>query len=372
MDRARARRKHPARPGQAGGLDPAPCDADKTAMVSALRWLLLPWWLAQVFTGEKSFWPNPILGSFALNRRGFAVWRGRLAARMTARRRRQLQATIPDADRLAFERDGYLMKPGLLPPGDFAALAAEVAALSAPAGEFKEGDAITRRIPLTPELLARLPACRRLLRHPTFRSLTRYVGSFDAEPLVFIQTIFTQVDEGRTDPQTSMHIDTFHPTMKAWLFLEDVAEDDGPFTYVPGSQLRTPRREAWERRLSIRASDPRTRKTGGAFRISKPEMAALKSAKPRRFAVPANTLVVADTYGFHARRPSARPSMRLEIWAYSRGNPFAPWARLGLSPANAAAIGMGFMTLRRKLGLPTPGFRPVARVAPAAPPAPWV
>ena len=42
--------------------------------VSALRWLLLPWWLAQVFTGEKSFWPNPILGDLGLNRRGLAVW----------------------------------------------------------------------------------------------------------------------------------------------------------------------------------------------------------------------------------------------------------------------------------------------------------
>jgi hypothetical protein len=344
--------------------------------LSALRWLLLPWWLAQLFTGEKSFWPNPILGSLALNRRGLAVWRGRLAHRMTARRRRQLEPLIPAADRLVFERDGYVVKKGLLPPETFAELTAEIAALKATAGEFKEGDAITRRIPLTPELIARMPACRRLLAHPAFRGLTRYVGSFDAEPLVFIQTIFTQVDEGKTDPQTSMHIDTFHPTMKAWLFLEDVAEEDGPFTYAPGSHRRTPRREAWERRLSIRASDPSTRKTGGAFRISKPEMAALKSAKPKRFAVPANTLVVADTYGFHARRPSTRPSMRLEIWAYSRGNPFAPWARLGLTPARlwrgqAAAIGFAILELRRRIGLPAPGFRQVARVAPGAPPEPW-
>jgi hypothetical protein len=68
--------------------------------------------------------------------------------------------------------------------------------------------------------------------------------------------------------------------------------------------------------------------------------------------------------------------MRLEIWAYSRGNPFAPWARLDLSPARlwrgqAAAIGFGVMALRRRLGLPAQGFRQVARVSPGAPPAPW-
>ena len=352
----------------------APAQSNKA--LSALRWLLLPWWLVQLFTGEKSFWPNPILGSLALNRRGLAVWRARLAHRMTAARRRQLEPLIATTDREAFERDGFVVRKSLLPSADFAGLVEEIGALTAPAGEFKEGDAITRRIPLTSELLARLPACRRLLEHPAFRGLTRYVGGFDAEPLVFIQTIFTQTGGAQTDPQTAMHIDTFHPTMKAWLFLGDVAEEDGPFTYVPGSHRRTPRREAWERRLSIRASDPKTRKTGGAFRISKADMAALRSAKPKRFAVPANTLVVADTYGFHARRPSAGPSMRLEIWAYSRGNPFAPWARLDLSPARlwrgqAAAVGFAILALRRRLGLKVPGFREVARVSPGAPPAPW-
>ena len=350
--------------------------AQSNSAASALRWLLLPWWLVQVFTGEKSFWPNPLLGSLALNRRGFAVWRGRLAHRMTAARRRQLEHLVPAADREAFDRDGYVMKKGLLPAADFAGLVREIGALTATAGEFKEGDAITRRIPLTPELLARMPACRRLLEQPAFRGLTRYVGSFDAEPLVFIQTIFTQVEEGQIDPQTSMHIDTFHPTMKAWLFLEDVAEEDGPFTYAPGSHRRTPRREVWERRLSIRASDPKTRKTGGAFRITKPEMAALRAAKPKRFPVAANTLVVADTYGFHGRRRSTRPSMRLEIWAYSRGNPFAPWAGAGLGPArlwrgHAAAFGFALLALRRRLGLPVPGFRQVAGVSPGARPAPW-
>ena len=350
--------------------------AQSNTAASALRWLLLPWWLVQVFTGEKSFWPNPLLGNLALNRRGFAVWRARLAHRMTAARRRQLEHLVPAADRQAFDRDGYVVKKGLLPATDFARLVQEIGALTATAGEFKEGDAITRRIPLTPELLARLPACRRLLEQPAFRGLTRYVGSFDTEPLVFIQTIFTQVEEGQIDPQTSMHIDTFHPTMKAWLFLEDVAEDDGPFTYAPGSHRRTPRREVWERRLSIRASDPRTRKTGGAFRITKPEMTALRAAKPKRFAVAANTLVVADTYGFHARRRSTRPSMRLEIWAYSRGNPFAPWAGPGLGPArlwrgHAAALGFALLAMRRRLGLPVPGFRQVAGVSPGAPPAPW-
>jgi hypothetical protein len=45
-------------------------------------------------------------------------------------------------------------------------------------------------------------------------------------------------------------------------------------------------------------------------------------------AVPANTLVVADTCGFHARGPSVRPTRRVEIWAYGRRNPFLPFVGL--------------------------------------------
>ena len=341
----------------------------------ALRWLLLPWWLLQVFSGEKAFHPNPILGSPALNRWGLFVWRGRLAERLTALRRRKLAHLVNEADRSAFDRDGFILKPDFAPPDLFRRLVEEVEGFRGRAGEFKEGDAITRRIPLTPENLRRLPACKALLDLPAWRGLTRYVSSFDAEPQVSIQTIFTKVDDGPRDPQTSMHTDTFHSTMKAWLFLEDVAEEDGPFCYVPGAHRRTRRREVWERRKSIEASDPRTRRKGGAFRVTRAELARLKAPEPRRFPVRANTLVVADTHGFHARSPSARPSARVEIWASSRRNPFTPFTGAGGSSGALRGFGVALawrlVELRRRFGLPAPQFRQVAATLPKAPPEPW-
>src|SRR5262249_26773316 len=105
------------------------------------------------------------------------------------------------------------------------------------------------------------------------------------------------------------------------------AGDAGPFTYVPGSHRLAPGRLAWEGRMSLaapRAADADTRQ--GSFRIEPSELAALGLSEPRVFAVPANTLVVADTFGFHARGPSAARSLRVEIWAYGRRNPFLPWA----------------------------------------------
>ncbi len=44
--------------------------AIKAGVAKALRWAALPWWLIRIFSEEKSFHPNPILGSLALNRRG--------------------------------------------------------------------------------------------------------------------------------------------------------------------------------------------------------------------------------------------------------------------------------------------------------------
>ena len=68
----------------------------------------------------------------------------------------------------------------------------------------------------------------------------------------------------------------------------------------------------------------------GSFRTRPAELAGLGLPEARAFPVRANTLVVADTHGFHARAPSARPTRRVEIWAYGRRNPFLPWTGLDI------------------------------------------
>ena len=75
----------------------------------------------------------------------------------------------------------------------------------------------------------------------------------------------------------------------------------------------------------------------GSFRIDPGELAALGLPQPVAFAVRANTLIVADTFGFHARGPSVGRSLRVEIWAYGRRSPFPSWAPL--LPWSTAALG---------------------------------
>lgn len=301
------------------------------------RYLLLPWWIAQLPTGAKAFCDNPVIGSPLLNRWGLHVGRVRLAARLAEARRRRLRHRIGEADRLAFERDGFVLRRDFLPAEHFAALREQVLGHSAPAREMVQGDTVTRRTALDPEALRAMPAVAALLAHPDWRGLNRYVGSFDSEPLTYIQTILSQARPDAPDPQTRLHADTFHPTVKAWLFLTDVAEDEGPFVYVPGSHRMTPARLAWEKERSLRASTGLDRLSArGSLRIAPDELAGLGLPQPRAFAVPANTLVVADTSGFHARGLSARPSTRIEIWSYGRRNPFLPWA--GLDPLSLPGI----------------------------------
>lgn len=301
------------------------------------RYLLAPWWLAQLATGAKNFRDNPIIGSHRLNRRGLHAARVKRAHAMAWKRRKKLAKLINPADREAFDRDGFVAKTDFMPAEQFAQLRDAVLAHNGPARDMVQGDTITRRFALDPQMLDAIPAARSLIQNPDWRGLIRYVGSFDQEPLTYIQSILSHVREADPDPQTHFHADTFHPTVKAWLFLTDVAEDEGPFCYVPGSHLLTPERLAWEKAMSIKAPDGVDRLSSrGSFRVTREELPALGLPEPRAFAVPANTLVVGDTFGFHARGPSVRPSARVEIWAYGRRNPYLPWT--GLDPLSLPGI----------------------------------
>lgn len=339
--------------------------------MKAARYLLLPWWIAQLPTGAKAFCDNPIIGSPLLNRWGLHVGRIRLATALARSRRERLRHLIGDQDRADFERDGFILKRDFLSPDAFAELRRQAFAHDGPAREMTQGDTITRRFALDPAALKAMPAVAALIADPNWRGLLRYVGSFDSEPIHYIQTILSPVNDGDPDPQTVLHADTFHSTVKAWLFLTDVAEDEGPFVYVPGSHRMTPERLTWEKQRSIRAAKHLDRLSSrGSLRVRPDELAALGLSEPRAFAVPANTLVVADTSGFHARGPSVRPSKRVEIWAYGRRNPFVPWTGMdllslpGLAERRAPLAWAVRDRLRGWLGQP---WRDVGRITPIAP-----
>jgi hypothetical protein len=344
-----------------------------TMSIRRPSWLLAPFYAAAVATASKSFGDNPIIGSPALNRAGLHVGRMRLAHAIAGWRRRRLAHLVSKEDAADFHHDGFVLKRNYLPTAVFEALKTEVLSLAAPARDMIQGDTVTRRIALDARTLARLPDVRALVESREWLGLVRYVGSSALAPLTYIQTIFSHVRETAADPQTRLHSDTFHPTVKAWFFLTDVGEDAGSFIYVPGSHRLTAERLDWEKRMSISASQSQDRYTRrGSFRILETELAELGLPKPRVFAVPANTLVVADTVGFHSRGLSVHPSVRIEIWAYGRRNPFLLWT--GFDPiampfvkGRAVPLSWSVMDLGERFGLTKNPWRPAGRVRPNAP-----
>ena len=336
----------------------------------ARSWLMMPVHFAALGTRAKSFRDNPVIGSAKLNRLGLHVARMRLAARMAAWRRERLACLIAEEDVAAFARDGFVVKHDFLPDALFHALRDEVLNRPAPAREMRQGDAVTRRISLSRSFLRERPATATLLADPRWLGLLRYVASSALAPLVYVQSIISHAADGSVDPQTSFHADTFHSTVKAWLFLHDVAEDVGPLLYVPGSHRLTLRRLAWERKTSIEASRSADFETSrGSPRISREELRRLGFQPPIAFVVPRNTLVVADTMGFHARGASVRPSTRVELWAYGRRNPFLPW--LGLDPVafplikgSAADISWAVADVAERLGARPNPWRSAGTITP--------
>jgi len=288
--------------------------------------LMAPVWSLQLATSAKSFLDNPLIGSRRLNQLGLHRARVRLADALCRWRRRRLARHVPREWRAAFDRDGFVMVPDVVPPAEFAALRRAILAYEAPAREMRQGDAITRRMAIDPAMLDAIPALRQLLARKDINALFHYVASFRVAPLHYVQTIVSHCGGEHRDPQLAVHADSFHASMKAWLFLNPVTAQDGPFTYVRGSHLLTPERLAWEHRRSL--ADPKTLdrlSARGSPRVGPDDLAAMNLGEAEALPVPGNTLVVADTGGFHARGDTPQASERVEIWSYARRNPFLPW-----------------------------------------------
>jgi hypothetical protein len=294
--------------------------------------LKMPLFAAELATGAKSFCDNPLIGSRRLNEAGLHVKRIKLAEQFADFRRKRLEHLVSEQDRLAYQRDGFIATPGLLSETDLEGVRREIETTRFHAWDMRQGNAVTRFIPLPPSVLRDLPFLKAAVWHKQVQNGLRYVASSNGDPLMYLHIVMTNPDgKQKADPQTAFHSDTFHQTAKCWLFLYDIDEASGPFSYIPGSHRLTRERLDWEREQSLTASTAKNRlHARGSFRLPASELGRLNYPEPVRFAVPGNTLVVADTHGFHARATSTQPSVRVGLYGSLRRNPFLPWTGLDL------------------------------------------
>jgi len=290
-----------------------------------------PVWLVQVFGMSKSFRDNPLLGSPLLNRIGLHVVRLVTAHALNRLRLFTLAPLVPAEYRREYRRDGFVVIENFLARDEFDALEAQLRDCKGEVRECIQGDTLTHRILLDEDNLELMPACRALVEDKRYERLLKYCAARLKRPLYYVQSIKNGFVTGNSDPQKVLHSDTFHSSMKAWYFIDDVDADRGPFTYVPGSHRLTWKRLKWEYRRSIIGRDLKDGYSEkGSMRADPDDLVEMGLPEPRALMVPRNTLVVADTHGFHCRGSAAPGSSRLEIWAYSRTNPFNPLPGLGL------------------------------------------
>jgi hypothetical protein len=130
------------------------------------------------------------------------------------------------------------------------------------------------------------------------------------------------------DEQKVFHSDTFFPCVKFWYFPQSVTVEDGSFWYVPHSVELTDKLIAWhEARVKDLKEDRSEAWRGkghaeGSFRISPNEIADL-GLKGTPVEVDADTLVIANVFGFHKRGDVKEPKHRVSIHGSIRLIPFS-------------------------------------------------
>lgn len=305
------------------------------------------WILFSLLTSNRSF-DDPWIGHETLISKGLHGHRMKAAAFCNASRRWQV-AWRRNRHAQSMRRDGYVAITDFLPQDAFLGLRDEVLRtvehvhkISPPRVNLKagfqpqepkswgydrfDGGTLNRFIRNDPQAMPELDT---FCRNGALSDLSRIIVGLPvrASNVRIYETINGDEAENH-DIQKDFHRDTFFSSMKFWYFIDEVTEANGPFVYVPGSHKLTAQRIHWENRMA-RAAVARKQQTGsaggGAFRIAEDELGELGLSAPKALTVPANTMVIADTLGFHRRGDAEPGARRISIYSSNRPMPFVPF-----------------------------------------------
>lgn len=280
---------------------------------------------------------NKAVASPTLNRLGAQVGRT-VVASVVRRSRRAGRAATPRVDEALrhLEQEGWAQVPDLLAPDDLRRVQEAAARCAASDMAFDRIDnggvqvEIRWRSDVPAELRADLD---RFFAHPEVLELGGRAERLELAPGAGRCTLqhLRQVD-ARPDAEAEIHTDTFQPTHKLWLYLTDVAPEDGPLCYYPRSHRLRWRSLVGTYRESIGANE-------GSRRVPDRELARSRPGA-RTFPVRAGTLVIADTHGYHGRAQGSPPGARVALSIELRPHPFRRPAALA-PDASGARVGAG-------------------------------
>jgi hypothetical protein len=217
-------------------------------------------------------------------------------------------------------RKGIVLVEDFLPPSLFAAVEREADELMAtvdPTWVIRSGTTEIRRHSLAQVDLAPFPQLERWRTDQRVGTLAAaaerrwYPRGWGGGALVEHLTLGDQLEP---NGDTELHIDTFFDTHKLWLYLDDVSETNGAFVYVPGSHVMDRTRLRYEY-LESTTTNRKSRRVSG-------EEVEKRGLKPLVFACRRNTLVLANTCGYHSRSVGESGATRRSLHKEYRHNPF--------------------------------------------------
>lgn len=273
------------------------------SITSALK----SWPVVRVFSKDK------LVDSPLLNRLGVQPFRVWLANAIYHAKSYPVDASVAEpVERLM--QEGLIMIEDFLPDDEFRRLNDECRQFVA-AGQFATSKRVGSNTIYNHDVrdLDRetYPVTTSLLHHPMLQKLfsaadRRRVNPANDDLVILIQYL-VQGEGDEVDIETELHVDTFFNTFKAWLYLDDVRMENGPFVYVKGSQS-TLRGNRYRKVYDY----SQQRGVSGSRRVSQEELSEMGLSETTVLCKN-NTLAMANTFGFHRRLRGVAGNDRLTI-----------------------------------------------------------
>lgn len=124
-------------------------------------------------------------------------------------------------------------------------------------------------------------------------------------------------DDKMNDANSKWHVDNYHDTHKAWLYLTDVKKENGPFNYLAGSNNFNFKRLYWEYINSVKSVLNKNHIPfflEKNYNLSKLEKLEIECNK--------NDFLVANTHGYHKRGYAQINQTRDSVSFFTRENPY--------------------------------------------------
>ena len=285
--------------------------------MSSIKKSILQIPLVQVFSKEK------LVRSSLLNKWGIQPLRMKIATRRYKNRKWSVDPIVAKEAREVAEK-GITQIDDFLSPEHFAQVAEECRALRDEGNWHvvtQMGPNVIKNINLKEIDLTKYPALKKLMEEPRIEALfeaaeKRPLNIYDSKNFYFLLQYLVQGDEDTFDPESALHTDTFFNTHKAWLYIDDVKLENGPFVYVENSHLAD---SEYRRKKEYEYSQIKGVK--GSRRIPQKEVEE-QGLEEKICTCDKNTLVMANTLGYHRRLNGVGGHDRLTFAISARFNPF--------------------------------------------------